>query len=215
MRNSTPSERSALVHPTARIEEGVVIGARTSIWDHVHIRSGAILGEECIIGEKSYIAYDVRIGNRVKINAFVYICAGVAIEDGVMVGAGVVFTNDRYPRATSGDLETLSPSKFGVHTEATRVRCGATIGAGSTVGCGLEIGRFAMVGMGSLVTKSIPPFCLVFGQPAVPRGFVCRCGRPLLKCKHLSDRDIPEIRCGFCNRKYRMTRGSLFETECF
>lgn len=212
--NAEPTRhKGAAVHPTAWIEEGAVIGQGTSIWDHVHIRSGAVLGRECIVGGKSYIACDVKIGNRVKINAFVYICAGVEIEDGVMAGAGVIFTNDRYPRATSGDLKSLRPSGPDMHTEKTMVRCGATIGAGAIVGCGLEIGRFAMVGMGSVVTKSVPSFCLVFGQPASSRGFVCRCGRPVLKFERVPLKDIPEIVCAACNRKYRLTRGCLIEAD--
>ena len=90
---------SAFIHPTAMFEDGVVLGPGTSIWDNVHIRRDARIGEQCIVGEKTYIAYEVSIGNRVKINAMVYICAEVTIEDGVMISAGVVFTNDRFPRA--------------------------------------------------------------------------------------------------------------------
>ena len=93
------------VHPTALVERDVAIGAGTSIWDNVHVRFGAAIGEECIIGEKTYIAYEVKIGNRVKINAFVYVCNAVTIEDGVMISAGTIFTNDRFPRATTPDLK--------------------------------------------------------------------------------------------------------------
>jgi UDP-2-acetamido-3-amino-2,3-dideoxy-glucuronate N-acetyltransferase len=169
------------IHPTAIIEEDVEIGAGTAIWDHVHIRRGARIGEQCIIGEKTYIAYQVRIGNRVKINAFVYICAAVTIEDGVMVSAGTIFTNDRFPRAATADLKQLRPSEVDEHTRPTLVREGATIGAGCTIGNDLVIGRFAMVGMGSLVTKSAPDFHLVLGHPAVPVGCVCRCGQIFLR----------------------------------
>ena len=95
-------------HPTAVIEPGVSIGRNTSIWDHAHIRHSTRIGEECIIGGKTYIAYGVTIGNRVKINSFVYICTDVTIETGVMISAGVVFTNDRFPRATTPDLKTLA-----------------------------------------------------------------------------------------------------------
>ena len=85
------------IHPTAMVEDGVRLGSRTSIWDNVHIRHGAVIGEECIVGEKSYIAYDVLIGNRVKINAFVYICAAVTIEDGVMLSAGTISRTIGFP----------------------------------------------------------------------------------------------------------------------
>lgn len=166
----------AKVHPTAIIEGGVTLGDGTSVWDNVHIRHGASLGNECIVGEKSYIAYDVRIGNRVKINAMVYICAAVTIEDGVMISASTTFTNDRFPRATFPDLKSLRPSEPDEHTLPTLVREGATIGAGCIIGNDLEIGRWAMVGMGSVVTKSVPDFHLVLGSPARSVGVVCKCG---------------------------------------
>ena len=95
----------------------------------------------------------------------VYICAAVTIEDGVMISAGTIFTNDRFPRATMPDLKTLRPSEPDEHTLPTLVREGATIGAGCIIGNDLEIGRWAMVGMGSLVTKSVPDFHLVIGYP--------------------------------------------------
>src|SRR5207247_10643852 len=146
-------------------------------WDHVHIRRSTRIGEECIVGEKTYIAYDVRIGNRVKINAFVYICAAVTIKDGVMISAGTIFTNDRFPRATTPDLKPLRPSEPDEHTLPTLVREGATIGAGSVIGSDLVIGRFAMVGMGSLVTTSVPDLRLAAGLPAASVACVCRCRR--------------------------------------
>ena len=105
----------ARIHPTAILEAGVRIGPGTAIWDNAHIRRSTCVGAECIVGEKTYIAYDVRIGNRVKINAFVYICNAVTIEDGVMIGAGVVFTNDRYPRATTPDLRAMRTSEPDEH----------------------------------------------------------------------------------------------------
>src|SRR6188768_3329788 len=151
---------SVRIHPTALLEEDVSLGAGTSVWDNVHIRRGARLGEQCIVGGKSLIAYDVAIGNRVKINSAAYICNGVTIEDGVMISAGVIFTNDRFPRAATNDLSELRSSDPDEHTLPTIVREGATIGAGCLVGCSLEIGRWAMIGMGSTVTRSIPDFCL-------------------------------------------------------
>lgn len=166
------------IHPTAIVEAGVSLGKNTSVWDSAHIRFGTSLGDECIVGGKSMIAYDVEIGNRVKINSNVYICNGVTIEDGVMVSAGTIFTNDRFPRATTPDLQTLRESEPDAHTLETKVCEGATIGAGCIVGCDLTIGRFAMVGMGTVVTKSIPDFHLAMGSPAKSVGAVCRCGQP-------------------------------------
>ena len=170
------TERAPRVHPTALIEEGVVLGPGTAVWDGVHIRRGARIGRDCIIGEKSYVAYDVRIGDLVKLNACVYVCAGVTIEDGVMVAAHTVFTNDRFPRATDPDVRELRTSEPTDDTLATFLRRGATIGANCTIGPGIELGAFCMVGMGSVVTASVPPHALVLGNPARLHGAVCRCG---------------------------------------
>ncbi len=196
---SLPAPR---IHPTALIEAEVEIGAGSSIWDNVHIRRAAQIGEQCIIGEKSYIAYEVTIGHRVKINAFVYICNAVTIADGVMISAGTIFTNDRFPRATTPDLRQLRSSDPDEHTLPTLVREGATIGAGCTIGNDLVIGRFAMVGMGSLVTKSVPDFHLVLGHPAKSVGCVCRCGQLLLRFSEVGGDDRDEVACAACGLKY-------------
>jgi len=202
---------TTFIHPTALVEEGVEIGPGSAIWDNVHIRRGARLGEECIVGEKSYIAYDVRIGRRVKINAMVYVCAAVTIEDGVMVSAGTIFTNDRFARATTPDLLSLRPSEPDAHTRPTLVREGATLGAGCTIGNDLVIGRFAMIGMGSVVTKSIPDFHLAIGHPAVPVGCVCRCGQLLFRFAMRDADRFREAACQACGRRYAAKRGEVRE----
>jgi acetyltransferase-like isoleucine patch superfamily enzyme len=201
---------SARVHPTAIVEEGVALGEGTAVWDNVHIRRDARIGEQCIVGEKSYVAYDVRIGDRVKINAFVYICAAVTIEDGVMISAGTLFTNDRFPRATTPDLRRLRSSDPDAETRPTLVREGATIGAGCVIGNDLTIGRFAMVGMGSLVTKSVPDFHLVLGHPARSSGYVCRCGHPFLRFPPGQPADVAEVACG-CGLRYAARGGEVVE----
>jgi acetyltransferase-like isoleucine patch superfamily enzyme len=199
------------IHPTAIIEEGVRIGSGTSVWDNVHIRRNASIGEQCIIGEKSYIAYDVKIGSRVKINAFVYICTAVRIEDGVMISAGTVFTNDRFPRATTPDLSELRSSDPDETTLPTLVREGATIGAGCVIGCDLTIGRFAMVGMGSLVTKSVPDFHLALGHPAKSVGCVCRCGQVFLRLPQQVPVDVEDVPCPACGLRYAVKDGHVTE----
>ena len=198
------------VHPTAIVEDGVTIGAGSSIWDAVHIRHGAQLGSECIVGEKSYIAYDVEIGDRCKINAMVYICAGVTIETGVMISAATTFTNDRFPRACTPDLRELLPSAPDDATEATRVREGATIGANCTIGPGLTIGRFAMVGMGAVVTRDVGDFHLVIGAPARVVGYVCRCGHLLRRVRGDVDR-THDLLCSRCERTYAEADGAVNE----
>lgn len=190
------------IHPTAIIEEGVQLGSGTSVWDNVHIRRDARIGSDCIIGEKSYIAYGVSIGSRVKINAFVYVCYGVTIEDGVMISAGTIFTNDRFPRATTTDLKSLRPSAPDEHTLLTLVREGATIGAGAIIGNDLEIGRFSMIGMGALVTKSVPDFHLAVGHPARSVGCVCRCGQLLARFRDEQADDAESIECAACGLRY-------------
>ena len=199
------------IHPTAIVEDGAVIGRGSSVWDNVHIRHHARIGHECIVGEKSYIAYDVVIGHRVKINAFVYICAAVTIEDGVMISAGTIFTNDRFPRATTTDLKQLRSSAPDEHTLPTLVREGATIGAGCTIGNDLSIGRWAMVGMGSLVTKSIPDFMLALGAPAVPVGCVCRCGQLLHRFAAGTTPADQPLTCRECGRRYELVSGLVVE----
>lgn len=190
------------IHPTAMIEEGVEIGSGSSIWDNVHIRRNAKLGQGCIVGEKSYIAYDVQIGNYVKINAFVYIPTGITVEDKVMISAGTIFVNDKYPRAFDFKADAPVDSAPNEETLNTWVRLGATIGAGCTILGGLEIGRYALIGAGSVVTKSVPDHALMVGNPARQIGWVCVCGHKLALKKGGSD-------CGCCGAHYQVLRGKL------
>ena len=194
------------VHPSAIVEPGVRLGSGTAVWDNVHIRGPATIGRDCIVGEKTYIAYGVTIGDCVKINACVYICTGVTVEDCVMLAAGVIFTNDRYPRAFDehGGLAFSGPTE---ETLATTVRTGATIGAGALIGPGLEIGAFAMIGMGAVVTANMPPHALAFGNPARLHGYVCVCGVPLpLMSRAVRPTRVAET-CGRCGRAYTLTSG--------
>jgi acetyltransferase-like isoleucine patch superfamily enzyme len=182
------------IHPTATIEDRVLIGEGSVVWADVHIRGPASIGRDCIIGEKTYIAYGVAIGSLVKVNANVYICTAVTIEDRVMVSAGVIFTNDRYPRAFARTGNRLAASGPTEDTLPTIVREGATIGAGAVIGPGIEIGSYAMVGMGSVVTADVPPHGLVYGNPARLHGRVCVCGTPV-------DATGGSFRCERCERE--------------
>jgi acetyltransferase-like isoleucine patch superfamily enzyme len=202
------------VHPTAEIEEGVEVGVGTAIWSGVHVRGpGTRIGDDCIVGERTYVAYGVEIGSRVKLNASVYVCTGVTIEDGVMIGAGVIFTNDRYPRAASVDLRTLLPSGPDERTLPTLVEAGASIGAGSVIGCDLVVGRFAMVGMGSVVTRSVAPFHLVVGQPARPVAVVSRAGAPLVRFSGARAPDRDELVCPVSGLRYAVRSGVVVELD--
>ncbi len=202
---------TARIHESALIERGVRIGPRSAVWDSVHIRGPETnIGADCIVGEKTHISYGVRIADRVKINAFVYVCTGVTIEVGVMISAGTVFTNDLYPRATTPDLQSLRASEPDENTRPTRVCEGATIGARAVIGSDLAIGRFSMIGMGSVVTRSVGDFHLVVGHPARPIGYVCRCGQPLVR--FASGRPVEgRWECSHCARRFHGERGLVTE----
>jgi acetyltransferase-like isoleucine patch superfamily enzyme len=196
------------IHPTALIESNVQIGPGSALWDNVHVRGPATIGRDCIVGEKTYVAYGVSIGDYVKLNAMVYVCTCVTIEDRVFIGAGTIFTNDRYPRAFADGVEGLASSEPNEDTLATFVRTGATIGAGARIGPGLEIGRYAMIGMAAVVTEDVPPHGLVLGAPARLRGYVCVCGTPF--------RDLvvgaearAKVRCSRCERDFAFADGVL------
>ncbi len=192
------------IHPTAIVENGVEIGAGTSVWDNAHLRGPSKIGSNCIIGGKSYIAYGVEIGDFVKINSFVYIPNAVRIGNGVMISAGTIFTNDITPRATDPDISELLDSGPQDSTLPTFVGDGATIGAGSKISGGISIGKFAMIGMGSVVTKDVGAFHLVFGNPAKLKGAVCKCGQVLVRG---SLEGQGRVTCPKCGRQYSYQDG--------
>jgi UDP-2-acetamido-3-amino-2,3-dideoxy-glucuronate N-acetyltransferase len=201
------------IHPTAEIEAGVEIGDGTAVWAHVHARGPSRIGRDCIVGEKTYIGPGVTIGNLVKLNAMVYVPLGVTIEDGVMIGAGTIFTNDRYPRGTDVTISELRDSGPGEHIFETRVEEGASIGAGCTVGSNLVIGRWSLVGMGSVVTRDVGPFHLVVGNPAGPIAIVCRCGEPVWRFPHDALPASDERACPACGLRYKVHEGDVEELD--
>lgn len=196
------------IHPTAIVEDDVEIGAGTSIWDNVHVRGPCKIGRSCIVGGKSYIAYGVEIGDFVKINSFVYIPTAVKVGNGVMISAGTIFTNDVTPRATNPEITELQDSGPQETTLTTVVGDGATIGAGSRISSGIRIGEFAMIGMGSVVTKDVGAFQLAHGNPARTRGAVCRCGQVLVRG---SLKDHGMMTCTACARTYSYDQGAIRE----
>jgi UDP-2-acetamido-3-amino-2,3-dideoxy-glucuronate N-acetyltransferase len=155
------------VDKTSVVDEGCVIGRGTKIWHFSHIIKGSVIGNDCTIGQNVMIGPDVRIGNKVKIQNNVSIYPGVTIEDGVFCGPSMVFTNVYNPRSYIPRKNEIRP---------TLVKEGATLGANSTIVCGHTIGRFAFVAAGSVVLDDIPDFALVAGNPAVIKGWICRCG---------------------------------------
>lgn len=165
------------IHPTAEVSDSAVLGDGTSVWNYAQIREGVMVGESCTFGKGVYVDANVQIGSMVKIQNNASIFHGVTLEDGVFIGPHVCFTNDLYPRAVNPDFSFKEPTDWMVMP--TRVRKGAAIDANSTIRCGVTIGRWAMVGAGSVVTKDIPDYGLVFGAPAMLRGYVCPCGQRL------------------------------------
>ena len=173
-------------HPSASIDEGCEIGEGTQIWHHTHVMGGARIGEECRIGQNVYVGKDVRVGNHVKIQNNVSVFEGVILEDYVFCGPSMVFTNVFNPRSHVSRKHEFRP---------TLVKKGATIGANATIVCGHTIGQYAFVGAGSVVTADVPPYALVYGNPAKIRGWMCECGVEVAFRKGVGT-------CPGCGRKY-------------
>lgn len=157
-------------HETAVIDEGCTIGQGTKIWHFSHIMNGCTIGEQCSVGQNVVISPEVVIGNRVKIQNNVSVYTGVICEDDVFLGPSCVFTNVFNPRSAIVRKNEYKP---------TIVQKGATIGANATIVCGITIGRYAFIGAGAVVTKNIPDYALVMGNPARQTGWMSEYGHKL------------------------------------
>ncbi len=191
---------SIRIHASAEVSDKAVIGDGTSIWHHSQIREGTAIGRNCIIGKGVYIDAGVVLGDNVKIQNYVSVYHGVTLEDGVFVGPHVCFTNDLRPRAINPD-GTLKAADDWVLSK-TLVKKGAALGANSTIRCGVTIGEWAMVGSGSVITRDVPEYGLVLGNPARLRGYVCPCGEKMVE-KVTSNELMQCPKCGF---EIRMTK---------
>lgn len=166
------TDRTFFSHPQAIVETGD-IGSGTRVWAFAHVMKGVRLGANCNIGEHCYLESGVVVGNDVVVKNGVALWDGVTIEDRVFLGPNCVFTNDLFPR-----------SKVIRDRHKTLVREGASIGANATILSGIEIGSYSLVGAGSVVTRSVPDFTIVVGNPARVRGYICRCGEKLQFSRH-------------------------------
>lgn len=159
--------RKIFIHNTSIIDDDVEIGPGTQIWHFSHIIRGSKIGKNCHIGQNVVIGPDVRIGNGCKIQNNISIYKGVTLEDLVFCGPACVFTNVLNPRSEIPRMRELRPTLIGK---------GATIGANATIICGNDLGRYCFVGSGSVVTKPVPAYALVYGNPARTKGWMCECG---------------------------------------
>jgi len=155
------------VHESSYVDEPCSIGAGTKIWHFSHIMKNSRIGVNCNIGQNVVISPDVVIGNNVKIQNNVSVYTGCVLEDDVFCGPSMVFTNVLNPRS-----HVVRRDEY----RTTLVRKGASLGANCTVVCGTTIGRYAFIGAGSVVTRDIPDYALVYGNPARQRGWMCACG---------------------------------------
>ncbi len=181
-------------HPTAVIDEGCTIGKGTRIWHFSHIMPGCVLGENCNIGQNVVISPDVKLGRNVKVQNNVSIYTGVECEDDVFLGPSMVFTNVINPRS--------AVNRRGEYLR-TLVKTGASIGANATIVCGHDIGRFAFIGAGAVVTKEVPDYALVVGNPARQTGWMSEFGHKL-KFDANGEATCPES-----GQRYRLAGGKV------
>ena len=159
-------------HPTAVLDAGCRVGAGSRIWHFCHLATGAVLGENCSLGQNVFVADGVTLGRNVKVQNNVSLYEGVVCEDDVFLGPSVVFTNVRNPRSAV-------PRRGADHYLPTYLERGVSIGANATLVCGIRLGRYAFVGAGSVVTRNVPAYALVYGAPARPQGWMSAAGHRL------------------------------------
>lgn len=186
--------RSYSAHETAVIDEGCEIGEGTKIWHFSHIMAGCVIGRQCNLGQNVVISPGVILGENVKIQNNVSVYSGVVCEDDVFLGPSMVFTNVLNPRSAI--------NRRGAY-QKTLVEKGASIGANATIVCGHTIGAYALVGAGAVVTKDVPPYALVYGNPSRQHGWVSEAGHKL------AFDEKREAVCPETGEKYRLENNSV------
>ncbi len=185
---------NVFIHPTAVVDEGAAIGAGTKVWHFCHISAKSVVGQNCVVGQNVFIDNDVVIGNGVKIQNNVSVYKGVTVEDDVFLGPSMVFTNVINPRSFIERKQEFKP---------TLIQKGASIGANATIICGCTIGSYALIGAGAVVTKTVPHYALVMGNPAKQTGWVSMAGNTLI-----FDENGNAI-CPLTGSQYVMKNGSV------
>lgn len=165
------SDQNAFIHPTSIVEDDVTLGPNVKIWHNCHVRSGCVLEKDVSLGKGVFVDKDVTIKEGSRIQNGVNVYKGVNIDKWCFVGPNATFTNDSRPRAGS--------ISWDIHE--TFLKPGASIGAGAIISHGVTIGAFSLIGAGSVLTTSIPPFYLAFGFPARPVSRICACGESRLE----------------------------------
>jgi len=186
------------VHESSIVEEGATIGPGTKIWGNSQVFSGAEIGKDCTIARHVDIGPKVSVGDKCKIQNNVSLFTGVTIEDRVFIGPSAVFTNISTPRAFVDRKAIFKP---------TLVKEGASIGANATILCGNTIGRYALIGAGAVVTKSVPDYALVYGNPARQQGWVCECGEVLTN--QISTQQETRLTCKGCDAEYTQNKNKF------
>jgi len=189
------------VHPSSYVDEGATIGDGTRIWYFCHVQKGASLGKDCSLGQNVNVDQSAWIGNGVKIQNNVSVYKGVIVEDDVFLGPSMVFTNVSNPRS-----HVNRKNEF----RETRVGKGASIGANATIVCGHTVGSYAFVGAGAVVTRDVPAYALVTGNPARVRGWMCQCG---IKLEFGNRGGTEEARCHMCGAQYQKDGDSVTPIE--
>ncbi len=190
------------VHESSYVDEPCEIGEGTKIWHFSHVMSNSRIGRRCNIGQNVVISPQVTIGDNVKIQNNVSVYTGVILEDDVFCGPSMVFTNVVNPRSHVSRKDEY---------RTTRVKRGASIGANATIVCGHTIGRYAFIGAGAVVTRDVPDFALVVGNPGRVSGWMCQCGIKLpLSCDAHKDE---EATCAACGTAYVKRGGVVSETS--
>jgi UDP-2-acetamido-3-amino-2,3-dideoxy-glucuronate N-acetyltransferase len=194
------------IHPTAEVSLQAEIGEGTTIWHQAQVREGARIGRDCTLSKGVYIDTAVSLGDNVKVQNYVSIYHGVTIEDGVFCGPHCVFTNDKRPRAISADGSLKAGDDWKL--TPTLVKRGASIGANAVIVCGVTIGEWAMVGSGTVVSRNVPDYGLVWGNPVRLQGFVCPCGQRLEPHGRQMEGDMVRLRCPECEQSIRVRKAN-------